>query len=292
MSPGASPDRRTVVRLPVSEHVTLLINGSSQNFPAQLLDTSPCGARVRHEIFGLDRDSTAIIEPSSRAIRLRPVWTKVHKDVLETGFMTEEAFLIACLREGNNEALVPLLSPYLRQVKTAIKAIVHQRADAEDVMQETVLKVLLHSTQFHLGQSFKAWLLQIAINEALKLSRRNKRRLDFKSSRFEENQTQDELLCFVDPAASPADAVACKELEGALSSALGSMDKIYRQVFILRQMQEKTMLEIATQLGINLDTANTRLHRARLRLYGRMREVWFSSSDRLKHLRRPKNKSR
>lgn len=273
MSPGASPDRRTVVRLPVSEQVTLLIDGSTQNFPAKLLDTSPCGARLRHEVFGLDGDPVAIVEPSSKMTRVRPVWTAVCGGMLETGFMTEEAFLIAALQAGDNDALVPLLSPYMRQLRTAIKSIVHDRADAEDVMQESVLKVLLHATQFHPGQSFKAWLLQIGIHEALKLQRQNRRRVQFTMRHEDEAQPQEELPGFIDPAGSPADAMAWKELEEAFSAALRSMDGLYSQVFILRQIREMTMAEIAAELGIKIDTANTRLHRARLRLYGHLQEM-------------------
>lgn len=280
MFPGASPDRRTVVRVSVDEQVTLFVHSSlpdlppqrETGIPAKLIDASPCGVRVRHTEISLGGRGSALLHCTARMIPVHAVWTANLGRFFETGFLTEEALLLARLRAGETDALLPLMRPYLAQIKSAIRSIVRDATDAEDVLQESLLKVIAHATQFHPGQSFKAWLLQIATHEALKLLRSKKRRLQFIQT-WADDDDAEIYACCVDLRGSPADALRSAEYEAAFSAALGSLDEIYKQVFILRQIQRRSMAEIATELGINIDTANTRLHRARLRLYFQLQNI-------------------
>src|SRR6185503_4860818 len=182
------------------------------------------------------------------------------------------------LRAGQSEALLPLLSHHLQKLKTAIRSITRGQADEEDILQDCLLKVIQHASQLRPGYSFRAWLLQIATHEALKAMQRNKRRLRFTVQISDDDQSG-EGPDFIDPRGSPADALEFKELEAEFLSALGSLDEIYKRVFILRQIQELSMAEVASKLDIKVDTANTRLHRARTSLYRQLQQACHNSSS-------------
>ena len=277
MFPAASPDRRAVVRLPSSAQVTVILQNTSQVFPVALVDTSPCGGRVRYKIGAFPGLMTAVVDSSLEKHRVFPVWTKTIGDSVETGFLTEEAWLIHRLRGGENEALLPLLALHLQKLKTVIRSVTRGQADEEDILQECLLKVIQHAGQLRPGHSFRAWLLQIATHEALKAIQRNKRRLHF-TVQIPDDNGFGEGTDFVDPRGSPADALEFKELEAEFLSALGSLDEIYKRVFILRQIHELSMAEIAAELEIKIDTANTRLHRARMCLYDQLQEACHNGS--------------
>jgi len=272
MFPGASPDRRAVVRLPSRGQVTVVLQDASQIFPAALVDMSPCGGRVRYKVGEFPRAMTAVVDSSLQEHRVYPIWTQTTGDFVETGFLTEEAALINRLRAGETAALLPLLSLHLQKLKTAIRSITRGQADEEDILQECLLKVIQHAWQLRPGHSFRAWLLQIATHEALKAIQRNKKRLRFTVQISDGDDCGEGTDC-IDPRGSPADALEFKELEAEFLSALESLDEIYKRVFILRQIQDLSMAEIAAELDINVDTANTRLHRARMCLYDQLQEI-------------------
>lgn len=272
MSPGASPERRVVVRLPSCAQVTVVLQDDSQVFPVSLVDASPCGGRLRYKGVQFTDKISAILDSSLQEYRIQRVWTRTIGDAVETGFITEEAGLIRRLRSGETEALQPLLSLHMGKLKTAIRAITRGRADEEDVLQECLLKVIQHADQLRPGHRFRAWLLQIATHEALKAIQRNKKHLQF-TVQISENGEECEERNFIDPRGSPADVLESKELEAEFLSALDSLDEIYKRVFVLRQIHQLSMTEIAAELDIKVDTANTRLHRARMCLYDQLQEV-------------------
>jgi len=277
MFPGASPERRAVVRLSSHAEVTVVLQDASQIFPAELVDTSPCGGRLRYMAGEFTGAMRAVVDCWLEERRIRAIWSKTSGYIIETGFLIEEAFLTNRLRSGETEALLPLLSPHLQKLKTAIRSITRGQADEEDILQECLLKVIQHAGQLHPGHSFRAWLLQIATHEALKAIQRNKRRLQFTVRILGGDEIDDEAG-FIDPRGSPADALEFKELEAEFLSALGSLDEIYKRVFILRQIQELSMAEVASKLDIKVDTANTRLHRARMSLYRQLQQACHNSS--------------
>jgi RNA polymerase sigma-70 factor (ECF subfamily) len=276
MSPGASPERRALVRLPSRAEVTVVFEDGSQTFPVTLVDTSSCGGRVRYEAGEFPTPITALVDSSLQERRVYPIWTQTTGEIVETGFLTEEAF-INRLRSGETEALLPLLSLHQLKLKRAIRSITRGQADEEDIFQECLLKVIQHTGQLRPGHSFRAWLLRIATHESLKAIQRNKRRLRF-TVRIADDDGSGEETDFIDPRGSPSDALEFKELEAEFLSALGSLDEIYKSVFILRQLHELSMAEVAAELHIKVDTANTRLRRARMCLYDQLREACRNGS--------------
>ncbi len=177
-----------------------------------------------------------------------------------------EAALIQRIRDGEHELFYELVRPYESRVYSAALAILRNQADAEDVAQEAVLKAFRHIRQFRAEARFSTWLIQIAVNEAR--MRRRKEHTDLMEPiagrRDEEgNYTPRD---FADWREIPSESLERKEIRQLLTSALGSLSEIYREVFVLRDMQHLSIEETAQALGISVAAVKTRLLRARLML--------------------------
>jgi len=177
-----------------------------------------------------------------------------------------EAALIQRIRDGEHELFYELVRPYESRLYSAALAILRNQADAEDVAQEAVLKAFHHIRQFRAEARFSTWLIQIAVNEAR--MRRRKEHADLMepiaARRDEEgNYTPRD---FADWRDIPSESLERKEVRQLLTSALGSLSEIYREVFVLRDMQHLSIEETAQALGISVAAVKTRLLRARLML--------------------------
>ncbi|MBZ5531794.1 MAG: sigma-70 family RNA polymerase sigma factor [Acidobacteriia bacterium] len=229
----------------------------------QLMDVSACGFRIRHGPPALAPGHPVMLLYRDQAIKVHPVWSREISGGIETGFQREEVLLVRNLQAGDGESLLQLVSPYMRSLRNTVRSILRNQADAEEVLQESLLKVLSHAEQFHPGQSFKAWLLQIATNEALKCVRKNRKYLHSVPPGPQHEGPEDFIEQFAHPGESPAQALERKEFHQTLETALDALDEMYRQVFVLRELHHLRMPDVAARLGIKLDTAHTRLHRAR-----------------------------
>ncbi len=176
-----------------------------------------------------------------------------------------EGQLIAECQAGNHERFVTLVSPYLQSIKLISYSILKNSHDMEDVVQETVLKAYLHLNQLRDGDSFKAWLLRIAGNEARMRIRKDRKHLyssveqDFQEKSFQPRQ-------FVEWRNIPSEELGRDELRAALNAALACLEDGYREVFVLRDVQHLSAAETGKILGISEGAVNTRLHRARLQM--------------------------
>jgi RNA polymerase sigma-70 factor, ECF subfamily len=191
-----------------------------------------------------------------------------------------EQELIAAVQHGQNELFYELVRPYERRVYAAAMAILRNEVDAEDVAQEAMLKALANIRQFRAEAKFSTWLIQITVNEALMRRRR------VRTSRMEPiddgRGDEDEYTPrdFADWREIPSEALERKEVRQKLAEALASLDRKYREVFVLRDMEQLNIQETAEALGISVASVKTRLLRARLMLRdllaGGWERGWFS----------------
>lgn len=177
-----------------------------------------------------------------------------------------EVELIRRVRDGEGDLFYELIRPYERRVYSATFAILRNAADAEDAAQEAMLKAFKHIRQFREEARFSTWLIQIAVNEA-----RMRRRKDHAELMEPIADRQDESgnytpRDFADWREIPSEALERKEVREKLAEALASLGDIYRDVFVLRDMQHLSIEETATALGISTASVKTRLLRARLML--------------------------
>ena len=187
---------------------------------------------------------------------------------------TREQQLIASVQQGKGELFYELVRPYERRIYAAALAILRNEADAEDVCQEAMLKAFAHIQQFRAEARFSTWLIQITVNEALMRRRRDRTVvMEGLAERADEegNYTPRD---FADWREIPSETLERKEVRQRLAEALATLDRKYREVFIMRDMEHLNIQETAEALGISTASVKTRLLRARLMLRDLLAAGW------------------
>lgn len=193
---------------------------------------------------------------------------------------TREQDLIAQVQRGQPEFFYELVRPYERRVYAAALAILRNQTEAEDVAQEAMLKALANIRQFRAESRFSTWLIQITVNEALMRRRRERTAMMEAIDGRRDEEGEYTPREFADWREIPSEALERKEVRQKLAEALASLDRKYREVFVLRDMEQLNIQETAEALGISVASVKTRLLRARLMLRdllaGGWDQGWFS----------------
>jgi RNA polymerase sigma-70 factor, ECF subfamily len=178
----------------------------------------------------------------------------------------DEPQMIASILAGDTQLYHQLIRPYERAVYMMALSYMKNEADAEDVAQEAFLKAFHHLTTFRAEAKFSTWLIGIALNEARSRLRREA------AVRMESiDDTSDETGHFSpailrDWREVPSEALERKEVRQMLQQAITNLPTIYREVFVLRDVEELNNVETAAALSITVGNVKVRLHRARLML--------------------------
>lgn len=178
-----------------------------------------------------------------------------------------EPEIIDRILRGERQLFHDLVRPYERAVYVTAYAILRHREDAEEAAQETILKALTHLNQLTNRGKFKPWLLHIALNEA-RLKRRDDHGGLFESIEDDETDGQGMFMPrdYADWRELPSEALERKEVRAAIRDALQKLPAIYREVFVLRDVEELSTGQCAQALSISEQAVKVRLHRARLRM--------------------------
>jgi RNA polymerase sigma-70 factor, ECF subfamily len=179
--------------------------------------------------------------------------------------VTRDGELIARILSGERELFHELVRPYEKSVYVATFSILQNEQDAEDAAQETVLKALKNLRNFRAESKFSTWLISIAMNEA-RARLRHARVLRFEPV---DESPLDEDDGFTPSVISdwrevPLQALERKELREVLQKAIASLPEMYREVLLLRDVEEFSIAESAAALGVSEGVVKTRLLRARL----------------------------
>jgi RNA polymerase sigma-70 factor (ECF subfamily) len=194
--------------------------------------------------------------------------------------VVREQELIAEVQRGKTELFYELVRPYERRVYAAALAILRNDADAEDVVQEAMLKALANIRQFRAEARFSTWLIQITVNEALMRRRRERKGMVESIDDRRDEEAEYVPRDFADWREIPSETLERKEVRQKLGEALAALDRKYREVFVLRDVEHLNIQETAEALGISVASVKTRLLRARLMLRdllaGGWNQGWFS----------------
>jgi RNA polymerase sigma-70 factor, ECF subfamily len=180
---------------------------------------------------------------------------------------SNETELIRRVCNGDPEAFEELVRPYERLVYVTAISILKNQADAEEVAQEAVLKAFSKLSSFRAECKFSTWLVQITYNEARMRLRKDRRNL-YESLDDQQEAPEGDYWPrdFADWRPIPSELLEENETRQALQNAIDSLSATYREVVILRDVQNLSIKDAATILGITEGTVKTRLHRARLLL--------------------------
>jgi RNA polymerase sigma-70 factor (ECF subfamily) len=178
----------------------------------------------------------------------------------------DEAQMIAAILAGDIQLYHQLIRPYERSVYMMALSYMKNEADAEDVAQEAFLKAFYHLASFRSESKFSTWLVGIALNEA----RSRLRRDGFLRMDSLDDTTEDgghiHPAILRDWREVPSEALERKEVRQMLQKAITGLPEKYREVFILRDVEEMDIFETAAALSITVANVKVRLHRARLML--------------------------
>jgi RNA polymerase sigma-70 factor (ECF subfamily) len=185
-----------------------------------------------------------------------------------------EQDLISSVQRGQPELFYELVRPYERRVYAAALAILRNEQDAEDVAQEAMLKAFAKIGQFRAEARFSTWLIQITVNEALMRRRRERTVVMEGIDDRRDEETDYAPRDFADWREIPSETLERKEVRQRLAEALATLDRKYREVFVLRDMEHLNIQETAEALGITVASVKTRLLRARLMLRDLLAAGW------------------
>jgi RNA polymerase sigma-70 factor (ECF subfamily) len=182
----------------------------------------------------------------------------------------DEAEIIACVRAGSTHMFHDLILPYERNVYAMALALVKNAEDAEDVVQEAFLKALRYLDAFRADAKFSTWLISIALNEArAKLRRARTVKMEsLDGSAKEARATLPGPLR--DWREVPSEMLERLEVRQCIEDAISELPVIYREVFLLRDVEELSVSETSRMLGITVASVKVRLHRARMLMQKRL----------------------
>jgi RNA polymerase sigma-70 factor, ECF subfamily len=178
----------------------------------------------------------------------------------------DEAQIIASILAGNTQEFHELIRPHERSVYAMALSLLRNEADAEEVAQEAFLKAFRNLHRFRGESKFSTWLISITLNEARSRLRSGK------TMKMESLDEPPEEQAHVSPALLrdwreiPSEALERKEVRLMLQEAITDLPLIYREVFLLRDVEELSVSESAETLGITVASVKVRLHRARIML--------------------------
>jgi RNA polymerase sigma-70 factor (ECF subfamily) len=175
----------------------------------------------------------------------------------------EEEALVSAAKSGHEWAFVELYARTRRQVFATVFRMTRHREDAEDVLQESIMKTYIHLERFNHHCSFRTWLTRIAINCTL-MKLRDERACKEISADASYGEDKDwRPLEFVDRSPSPEDRYAQCEDAACLQSAISNLPRIYRDPIESHYASDRSMKEIADMNGISVAATKARLFHAR-----------------------------
>jgi RNA polymerase sigma-70 factor, ECF subfamily len=177
-----------------------------------------------------------------------------------------QSAIVERVKDGDHGAFYELVHPHERGLFLAALSIVRNQADAEDVVQDAILKAFKAIQSFRGDSKFSTWIIQITINEARMRIRKDRRHLyDSIDEPLKGDDAGDYVpRDFADWREIPSESLHNAQLREALKKALDSLSPKYRQVVILRDIEHQSIAETAQLLGITEAAVKTRLLRARL----------------------------
>lgn len=176
-------------------------------------------------------------------------------------------FETKCIRRilaGEKHLFHDLIRPCERPIYFLLFSLLKNESDAEDASQETVIKVYQNLDKFRGDAQFRTWVLSIARNEGLaRLRKIGNRREDWLDAQTDEQGGDYTPAILTSWREIPSETLEQKELGAILRQAIEGLPEIYRNVVLLRDIEEMDIRETAAALEISEASVKVRLHRAR-----------------------------
>lgn len=186
---------------------------------------------------------------------------RIKEDTVIQRILGGEKELYEILVRRNNQKIYRVIRGYLKE-----------ESEIEDVMQNSYIKAYTNLHQFNLQSQFSTWLIRIAINESLAELKKKGKTLHLNS----QSSDDDFILKLPDhKQLNPQEKMAQKEAKQLLENAIDQLELKYRTVYIMKEVEEMSLKEIASILGISLANTKIRLHRAK----DMLKEILYNLSN-------------
>jgi RNA polymerase sigma-70 factor (ECF subfamily) len=183
----------------------------------------------------------------------------------------EDSDLVSRAREGDAEAFAELVNRHRNWCLRVAYGILRNYEDAEDEVQNAFWRAYEHLADFHGDAKFSTWLNRILVNQALMRLRKRKTQRTHLSQDLElENSLVP--LAVPDPSASPEEDLAERELAELLQKESQRIPPLLRSVFLMRDVEQVPIEQVAEFLGTSVAAAKSRLLRARAEMRERLRK--------------------
>ena len=190
--------------------------------------------------------------------------------VMDKQFSYTDEELIARFQEGDEQAYVELVNRFRNRLMSFIYRYVNDMEQAEDIVQDALLKLYTHKHYYKNIAKFSTWIYTIAANLAKTELRKKKSRKVTYLSQMGPEERDYEL-----PAVEPdTDELAQSEyIEKKIQAAIQKLPLHFRTVTILRDIQELSYEEISKIVDVPLGTVKSRINRARIQLQKELKDL-------------------
>jgi RNA polymerase sigma-70 factor, ECF subfamily len=191
---------------------------------------------------------------------------------------TSDGELVRLALEKDGDAFRTIMQRHNRRLYRLARAVVDDDSEAEDIVQETYVLAFTNLATFRGEAGLATWLMSIALNEARGRLRRRRSTVDLaildsieggaaQPASFPSGATPDD----------PERTAAQQEIRRLLERAIDNLPELFRVVFVMRAVEDLSIAETASLLGLRPETVKTRLHRARRLLRRALAEQLASS---------------
>src|SRR5512140_3387911 len=177
--------------------------------------------------------------------------------------LLDDETVIRRVQQGEIGLFEIVMRRYNQRLYRIIRSILGSDADVEDVLQDSYLKAYGHLAQFEGRSSFVTWLTKIAIYEAMARARKGRR---FQPLEVTMGDDEGRIVELRSKLADPEQDASRHELKRLIEEAVDHLPDLFREVFVMREIEQMSQAETAECLGIKEETVKTRLHRARAQI--------------------------
>jgi RNA polymerase sigma-70 factor (ECF subfamily) len=176
----------------------------------------------------------------------------------------DDSAVVAAFLDGNTRGFDELVERYQNRLMNFVYRTTGDRERAEDLVQETFIRVYRHLHRFDQSKKFSTWVYTIASNLAKnELRNRSRNPLVLFQTLMKNREADQRPLEWEDNTYRPDDLFRKRHLKSQVDAAVDQLPEHHRTVFVLREMEGKTYEEIAEITDTNLGTVKSRLNRAR-----------------------------
>ena len=199
--------------------------------------------------------------------------------------LSDEALILNFRQTRNPAYFKAMVRRYESRIYSAVYRIIGNKDEAEDVVQDTFVKLHQNLDKFRSHSSFASWIFRIAHNCCMDKLRIKQRRKLFQMWSFDPQSTQEDgdegmnvASQAADPGLNPSEQLQATEQERLIERSLRSLPESQRTVVVLHDIEGFSYQEIAEIVGAGIGTVRSRLHYGRLKLR-ELLEPYFEPSD-------------